>query len=571
MDALILSNRLVLLAAGIVLVGVAYQTARAREKPTTTSFSVLLVLLGGTAFCLGVTATNGWANKLVWLLTNLTIPIALLYFSLDYYGIDALRSRGRMAVIATPLVLGGAGGFLLTLGTPDVTPDNSVPFAALADLPEPLFDVAVMFDDIGYVYTAVLILVAVGLVSRAVVQYDHLDTRLGAVIAFIGIWPWLGNAVVPQLQTSTGQLAGLIALSAGYSLSALLAVLAVGPLALFRSSPAAATIGPELVLDSMDDTVVMVDEHERILRLNRQASETFGIPESSAVGQQIADVLGEPAPALAADKPISLATSNGTRQFEVTSSAVCDRTNSPRGQVLVLRDVTDRQTREQRLDVLNRVLRHNLRNDASSILNRAELITQNGTQDENAERIIDTTRELVGIANRAREVQQMMETATSNEHTSLATVVDSVVREVCAEHPTVELTTAMPDSTRVAADARTLETILSNLVENAAAHNDADEPLVVISAEREDGTVTVAVSDNGPGIPQHERTVLDAGTEDPLSHGSGLGLWVVHWGVAEMGGTLDISDNDLTGTTVSVSLPAATPPEPGAEAELTTA
>ena len=570
MGTIALLNRFVLLTAGLVLLGVAYRTVRAQERQTAVSFSVLLSLLGVTAFCVGMTATGGWVNKLVWLYTNLSIAVALLFFSLDYHGVDALRSRAGVAAIGVPSLLGAVGGSLLTLGTPGATGGGSVPLGLLTGLPDPVFDVATTLDTFGYVYTAVLILVAVGLVSRSVIRYEHLDTRLGATIAFIGIWPWLGNVAVPQLQTEFGQLAGLVALSVGYSLSALLAVLAVGPLALFRSSPAAATVGPECVLNSMDDAVVMVDEHDRVLRLNGQASETFGVTESSGVGRQVGAVLGVATADLAAEETVSLRTDSGTRQFEVTRSAVSDRAGGPRGHVLVLRDVTDRQTREQRLDVLNRVLRHNLRNDASSILNRAELLREDSRRTEDAERIIQTTRELVGTANRAREIERMMAASDTASRTPLSDVVDGVVRDVAADYPHVELTTALPDDTAVAVDPWTLETVLTNLVENAAEHNDADDPLVVVSAERAERRVRVAVSDNGPGIPEHEQAVLDAGEEDQLTHGSGLGLWVVTWGVSEMGGALDISENDLTGTTVCVSLPAATPPESDAEAELTT-
>jgi PAS domain S-box-containing protein len=475
-----------------------------------------------------------------------------------------------MAAIGVPSLLGAVGGSLLILGTPDATGGESVPLGLLTGLPGAVFDIAATLDRFGYVYTAVLILVAVGLVSRTVVQYEHLDTRLGATIAFIGIWPWLGNVVVPQLQTGFGQLAGLAALSVGYSLSALLAALAAGPLALFRSSPAAATVGPECVLDSMDDAVMMVDEHDRLLRLNSAATATFGTTATDAVGRRVADVVGEESAALTGTETVALSTSRGTRQFEVTCSEVRDRAGGPRGHVLVLRDVTDRLTREQRLDVLNRVLRHNLRNDASSILNRAELIKQNGERAADAERIVDTTRDLVSTANRAREIERMMAGSTAPDQTPLDRVVDSAVDGVSREFPGVEVTTALADDATVAVDARTLETVLSNLVENAAEHNDADDPLVVVSAEREDDLVRLAVSDNGPGIPEHERAVLEAGGEDQLTHGSGLGLWVVHWGVTEMGGRLDISDNDLSGTTVTVSLPVRAPAEPEPETVPTT-
>jgi PAS domain S-box-containing protein len=556
MGKLILLNRALLLASGLVLFALAYRIYRLREKPTATSFSILLSLLGVTAFCTGVTATSGWPNKLIWLHTNLAIPVVLIYFSFDYYGIDAFRSPEWVAAIVTPTVFGSVGGSLLILGTPMVTPDGTVPVGALSSFPEVTYEFALTLDEIGYYYTTALILIAVGLVVRNVVQYEHLDTRLGLVIAFIGIWPWLGNFIMPQLQANVGQLAGLVSLATGYSLSALVAVLVVGPLGLFQSSPAAGNVGPELVLDSMDDAVVMVDDHEQVLRLNAVACTVLGIRESDAVGRTVADVFGKPVADLATEEAVSLETTAGTRQFETTRSAVVDRTDNERGSVIVLRDVTERLTREQRLAVLNRVLRHNLRNNANSILARAELISEDGQREEDAEQIIDTTKNLIGTAERAREIESMMGVERDGDVTPLQSTVGRVVEDVTDEYPDVEFTTALPDEAIADVDARTLETVLFNVVENGAEHNDADNPIVVISADYDDGTIHIAVSDNGPGIPDHERTVLDEGDEDQLQHGSGLGLWAVHWGITQMGGSFEITDNDPRGTTVTISVPA---------------
>jgi signal transduction histidine kinase len=67
--------------------------------------------------------------------------------------------------------------------------------------------------------------------------------------------------------------------------------------------------------------------------------------------------------------------------------------------------------------------------------------------------------------------------------------------------------------------------------------------------------VTVTVRDRGPGVPEHELAVIREGDESALEHGSGLGLWLVQWGVTALGGDLDFETSD--GTTASVTLPRA--------------
>jgi len=65
----------------------------------------------------------------------------------------------------------------------------------------------------------------------------------------------------------------------------------------------------------------------------------------------------------------------------------------------------------------------------------------------------------------------------------------------------------------------------------------------------------ITVVDNEPGIPKQERDVLNSGTETPLEHGSGTGLWTVQWLISRIGGQMDIEDNMSCGTVISLSLP----------------
>lgn len=559
-------TQVVLVAASAVLFALAVRTYRRRGKPIETSFAALLSLLGATALCLGITTATGWFGKLIWLHTNLLIPVALISFSLDYYGSTVLESRTRLAALLTPVALGSLGGSVLIVGTSGAVVGETAPIAALAEFPTYVYDLATTFDRVGYYYTAALIVVALGLVFRNVVRYEHLDTRLGVLIAFVGVWPWFGNFVLPELAVFHSPVAGLAALSTGYSASVLLSLVVVGPLDVFESSPAAGNVGPETVLDSMDAAVFMVDDHDQLLRLNAVALATFDVRESDVVGRPLEDVLGESVAGLENGEIVPAETVDGVRQFEVTRSPVTDRWGEERGMVVMLQDVTQKLTREQRLEVLNRVLRHNIRNNASSIIARAELISNDIQEpdDGSAEQIIDTTQKMMETAESAREIEEMMTASRERATASIEDVVDRVRAQLGDEYPAVEVTTAVPDDATAAVSPTVLEIVLHNVMENGAEHNDADQPILVVSSDYTgDSSIEIAVSDNGPGIPEYEQSVLDAGAEDQLQHGSGLGLWAAHWGVTQMGGSLSISDNEPRGSTVTLRLPTATEsPEP---------
>jgi signal transduction histidine kinase len=111
---------------------------------------------------------------------------------------------------------------------------------------------------------------------------------------------------------------------------------------------------------------------------------------------------------------------------------------------------------------------------------------------------------------------------------------------------------------RVEGDAGALRRVLRNLGDNAARH--ARGRLAFSVAER-DGTVLLEVEDDGPGIPEADRTRVferfvrldDARARD--GGGSGLGLAIVAEVVAAHGGTVAIASGRLGGARVEVTLP----------------
>ncbi|UPV76388.1 response regulator (plasmid) [Halorussus limi] len=216
--------------------------------------------------------------------------------------------------------------------------------------------------------------------------------------------------------------------------------------------------------------------------------------------------------------------------------------------------------REQRLQVFNRILRHNLRNDLNVVLGRAQNIGEEFPPAAGEARVIEQkASELIEISEKAREVGKTLD---REDRTKKQIDVTDCVERTCEEfrqsYPDAEIATTLPESARVYAD-KTLEAAIGEVVENAIEHND-DRPSVrvTVSATGDDGEwVEVTVLDDGPGIPEDEREVLTEGEETALHHGSGLGLWLSHWIVGKFGGELAFEDYHTDGGAVTLRLQRA--------------
>jgi signal transduction histidine kinase len=104
-----------------------------------------------------------------------------------------------------------------------------------------------------------------------------------------------------------------------------------------------------------------------------------------------------------------------------------------------------------------------------------------------------------------------------------------------------------------------LETVFLNVLDNAVDHNDDSNPHVWVTVETDEETVTVEFADDGPGIDDYERSVIERGTENSLQHSSGLGLWLIKWGTEIADGTVTFRENDPTGTVLTITVPTVDP------------
>lgn len=227
--------------------------------------------------------------------------------------------------------------------------------------------------------------------------------------------------------------------------------------------------------------------------------------------------------------------------------------------LMCARDVTQRKLSDQQLQVLNRILRHNLRNDINIIHGCGQFLLSNADStdlQEYAHRIVETADELLKLGEKSKEINRIIQWHQDPRHIDIIQVIDILRRNVESENPSVSIQTDFPDNADVIADDR-IHYVLEELVENAIKHNEHPDPVIKIEVTVEPDTVCVEIADNGPGISPQEHAVLK-GEETPLLHGSGIGLWIVNWIVASVGGEFDLANRAPGGSIVTVTLPRST-------------
>lgn len=213
----------------------------------------------------------------------------------------------------------------------------------------------------------------------------------------------------------------------------------------------------------------------------------------------------------------------------------------------------------QQTSILHRVLRHNLRNNCNVIQGHVEMLADDDAVPTSARgrlaEINDQTEELVELGAKTRYLRDaVLEDDDPVRELDLPALVEAVLEQTRARYPDATIESDLPETCRVRTTPR-LERALIELVENAVEHAERDEPSVRITVHTAEGDCTeIAVADDGPGIPEIERSVLEGGTESPLVHSDGLGLWIAHTIVVRGGGTIRIADDDPRGTVVRITL-----------------
>jgi two-component system sensor histidine kinase PilS (NtrC family) len=312
-----------------------------------------------------------------------------------------------------------------------------------------------------------------------------------------------------------------------------------------------------------------VDLDGRVLTINDTATELLGA--TGAVGREIEEVLpGVSAFGEVRRADLAVTTGGRTLDLGISVSPLRDVRDQVVGRVVNFTDLTELRRMEHRIKHAERMatigslaagIAHEIRNPLASMSGSIELLQQ-------AADVSEDDRTLMTIV--VREIDRLNALITDLlDYASprprepvrfdLSTMVDETLQVFRQDksRAEVDLATILPPAgtLEIVADPAKLRQVVWNLVRNAADAAASGGGHVAISLRGEDGEIELAITDDGPGIPDENLPRIFDPYFTTKKRGTGLGLAMCHSIVAEHGGTIEATSELGKGTRFVVTLP----------------
>jgi PAS domain S-box-containing protein len=548
--------------SGVLLVTIAIGTAAAliawRERPEPGAVPLVVLLAGQcwwSAFLIFDLEASTFGAKVFW--ANLrwigvvTIPVGWTLFSLEYTGRDRyVRPRYVALLSLVPLV---TVVFALTDSTLLYTDSRLVSEGGLSLLdrsPGPWFWVITAYTYLLGLLGSVPLL---GLIWN-----DSLPFRGQSAALLVGILaPWVSNVL---FLLDAIPLPGLDPTPIAFSISGVAYLGALTQFQLFGMSPSPNPRARRLLFERMPDGAIVTDGHDHIVDSNETGAALLGTEPRHVLGRPLREIVPDeslvPADGSVSEQRLFRSPHDG-QLYDVTATRITDIHDRTIGHVITFHDVSEHVRQQQRHEVLNRVFRHNIRTETNVISSYAELLADEENRDV-ANEITASASRIDELATKAREIIELFERGREPpDPVPLASLLDDGIATVREQYPAARIDREEDlDDIYVTT---TLEPVFNNLIENGVEHNTGSAPSVRIGAERDGDRVRIRIADDGPGIDDYERSPLERGTETPLEHGSGLGLWLAKWGAELAGGSVTFGATESNGSVVTVEVPMLTP------------
>jgi PAS domain S-box-containing protein len=338
------------------------------------------------------------------------------------------------------------------------------------------------------------------------------------------------------------------------------------------------------LVETAPDTIFLIDlDSWRIRETNERVEDLLGYTESDLVGQSIERLHPDEDVDRYMEKfreavregsiqfskfddgaQVYLVAKDGSRVPVDIHANIVEGANGP---ILfgIARDITEMRRYENEIEqlagelaVVNRLIRHDIRNDMAVIRGWLGQLKSklDDTHDETLDLLLQRSESVVELTDTVKDYVEMLSGDSDPQLESV--MIDEIVeKEATAAreaYDEAEMTVTGVPSQPVLANSM-LASVFRNLFHNAVQHNDKRVPKVDVTAEERAETVVVHVADNGPGVPDERKSdIFGKGDKGLNSSGTGIGLFLVGKLIDQFGGDVRVSDNEPEGAVFSVEL-----------------
>ncbi len=476
---------------------------------------------------------------------------------------------------------------------------SSIVFGVLLRIGVPPRKVARPMHAVDLVVTSVYVYITGGaespytfLYALSIVSAGALSYRRGAVtvtvativsvttvalLAWVRAFEWLPMAgrLVPWEQS-----AGDLARTLGIQLAALTGVGAlsfifgdqlqrgVETLATTRKAAAEMLTLHQNIVRSLASGLITTAPDGTVLTANEAACDILGKPASELTNRSLDSAMPGLLAMIAQRELRRADLAVGDLVLGVTVSPLRDLDDRVIGRVVNFTDLTELRRLESHIQRAERLatvgelaagVAHEIRNPLASISGSIELL-------QAAPQVSEDDRTLMTIVH--REIQRLnvligdlLDYANPRPsqpvELDLGIMVKETVQVARADHTfsAVELTCETPaDALKITADPAKLRQVLWNLLRNASDAAAAGGKHVRVEARATDDGATIAVTDDGAGIPKDKLARIFDPFFTTKQKGTGLGLATCHAIITEHGGRIDVESEPGKGTTMTVRL-----------------
>jgi two-component system phosphate regulon sensor histidine kinase PhoR len=334
----------------------------------------------------------------------------------------------------------------------------------------------------------------------------------------------------------------------------------------------------EAILAGMVEGVIVVDAQGKLQLVNHAARGMLKLDEP-VLGRPYVETIRHPAIAelVAAvlrgrsPDPLQLSPPRDSSRTILVRAAPAAGAGM-HGVILVLLDITDLRRADQiRRDFVANVS-HELRTPLTAIRGYVEALAEGGASEEDQQRFLDIiarhtdrmerlVKDLLRLA-RLDAGQETLEVIACDTRGLIESVVADVTPAADQRGQRFEIAVAA-GAESVRADPAKIHDALRNLLANAITYA-PERSTIRVEAAPAAKRVAITVSDEGPGIPDHDLSrvferfyrVEKSRARDP--GGTGLGLAIVKHLVELHGGTVRAENGPRAGARFTITLPAST-------------